>query len=162
MSNREFFRSRWAGESIGFCRVIGAVNEERADWTPDPRSRSARRLVAHLIGHVQDLNELMDDAVIHHRNEVPFASIVEAVATFRDESAELDRKLAEMSDEDWIKPSRFLVDEHEIMAAPVRDAAWMLLFDSVHHRGQLTTHLRAIGGKCPALYGPSADEGIAH
>ena len=29
---------------------------------------------------------------------------------------------------------------------------------SVHHRGQLSTYLRAMGGKVPAIYGGSADE----
>ena len=28
----------------------------------------------------------------------------------------------------------------------------------IHHRGQLTTYLRAMGGKCPSIYGGSADE----
>jgi uncharacterized damage-inducible protein DinB len=27
----------------------------------------------------------------------------------------------------------------------------------VHHRGQLSTYLRPMGGKVPAIYGPSAD-----
>jgi len=161
MSNREFFRSRWAGEVDMFCKVFEAVNEERADWAPDPKSRSARRLIGHIVGHVQDLNELMDDSVIHHRNEVSFDSIGDAVRTFREESARLDGKVAALSEEDWQRPSRFLVGEREIMAMPLADTAWLLLFDSVHHRGQLTTHLRAIGGRCPSLYGPSADEAMA-
>jgi uncharacterized damage-inducible protein DinB len=29
----------------------------------------------------------------------------------------------------------------------------------IHHRGQLTMYLRALGVPVPALYGPSADEG---
>jgi uncharacterized damage-inducible protein DinB len=28
---------------------------------------------------------------------------------------------------------------------------------SVHHRGQLSTYLRPMGGKVPPIYGPSAD-----
>jgi uncharacterized damage-inducible protein DinB len=28
---------------------------------------------------------------------------------------------------------------------------------SVHHRGQLSTHLRAMGCKVPDIYGPSGD-----
>jgi uncharacterized damage-inducible protein DinB len=28
---------------------------------------------------------------------------------------------------------------------------------SVHHRGQLSAYLRAMGGKVPGIYGPSAD-----
>ena len=28
---------------------------------------------------------------------------------------------------------------------------------SIHHRGQLSAYLRAMGGKVPSIYGPSAD-----
>ena len=33
----------------------------------------------------------------------------------------------------------------------------MALRHSIHHRGQLTAYTRAMGGKVPAIYGPSAD-----
>jgi uncharacterized damage-inducible protein DinB len=33
----------------------------------------------------------------------------------------------------------------------------MVLRHSAHHRGQLSAYLRAMGGKVPAIYGPSAD-----
>ncbi|MEJ0002337.1 MAG: DinB family protein [bacterium] len=35
--------------------------------------------------------------------------------------------------------------------------AWGFLFDAIHHRGQLTTYLRAMGATVPSIYGPSAD-----
>lgn len=34
----------------------------------------------------------------------------------------------------------------------------MVLFDHVHHRGQLSVYLRMAGAKVPSIYGPSADE----
>jgi uncharacterized damage-inducible protein DinB len=43
------------------------------------------------------------------------------------------------------------------MNAPAQALAWMLFMDSVHHRGQLSTHIRPMGGKVPSIYGPSAD-----
>jgi uncharacterized damage-inducible protein DinB len=36
--------------------------------------------------------------------------------------------------------------------------AWGFLFDIIHHRGQITTYLRAMGAKVPQVYGPTADE----
>lgn len=38
------------------------------------------------------------------------------------------------------------------------DALWMMLSDTVHHRGQLSVYLRASGAKVPSIYGPSGDE----
>ncbi len=44
---------------------------------------------------------------------------------------------------------------------PVRAAGrmvWFTLFDLIHHRGQLSTYIRPMGGKVPSIYGPSADD----
>jgi uncharacterized damage-inducible protein DinB len=41
---------------------------------------------------------------------------------------------------------------------PVSEFLWMIFFDAIHHRGQLTTYLRPMGSKVPAIYGPSGDE----
>jgi uncharacterized damage-inducible protein DinB len=35
---------------------------------------------------------------------------------------------------------------------------WFMLFDQIHHRGQLSIYLRMAGGKLPSIYGPTADE----
>ena len=35
--------------------------------------------------------------------------------------------------------------------------AWLLLMDSIHHRGQLSSYIRPMGGKQPDIYGPSGD-----
>jgi MFS family permease len=37
---------------------------------------------------------------------------------------------------------------------------WLAFFDVVHHRGQLSTYVRPMGGKVPSIYGPSADEPV--
>ncbi len=34
----------------------------------------------------------------------------------------------------------------------------LMVRHSIHHRGQLSAYLRAMGGKVPQIYGPSADE----
>jgi uncharacterized damage-inducible protein DinB len=38
------------------------------------------------------------------------------------------------------------------------DVLWMLMMDSIHHRGQFSIYLRMADGKVPSIYGPSADE----
>ena len=35
---------------------------------------------------------------------------------------------------------------------------WLMLNDSIHHRGQLSVYERMAGGLVPSIYGPSADE----
>ena len=42
--------------------------------------------------------------------------------------------------------------------APLGGMIWSTLFDLIHHRGQLSTYIRPMGGKVPSIYGPSADD----
>ena len=35
---------------------------------------------------------------------------------------------------------------------------WYLFFDAIHHRGQLSTYIRPMGGKVRSIYGPSGDD----
>jgi uncharacterized damage-inducible protein DinB len=44
------------------------------------------------------------------------------------------------------------------MSAPGYESAWGFFLDIIHHRGQITTYLRAMGSTVPSIYGPSADE----
>ena len=41
--------------------------------------------------------------------------------------------------------------------APLGETVLDFFLDAVHHRGQLTTYLRPMGGKVPSIYGPSGD-----
>ena len=44
-----------------------------------------------------------------------------------------------------------------MIQAPGVNFLAMTVKHSVHHRGQLSTYLRAMGGQVPGIYGPSAD-----
>jgi uncharacterized damage-inducible protein DinB len=50
-----------------------------------------------------------------------------------------------------------IIDLLGMMQAPGINFLAMALKHSVHHRGQLSTYIRPMGGKVPGIYGPSAD-----
>ena len=50
------------------------------------------------------------------------------------------------------------MDGHVAWKAPLGEMMWGLLFDAIHHRGQLSTYIRPMGGKVPSIYGPSGDD----
>jgi len=158
MTNKQFFQARYGMEGDTSARVLAAVPGDKLAWRPHERSRSAEELIGHLIGHEQDLAELLDRGTINHRMQVPFGSMNEAIALFKEAHAAVEQKLAGVGDGAWDDgKGQFLVQGKVVMEAPCRDLAWLLFFDSVHHRGQLSTYLRPMGGKVPAIYGPSGD-----
>ena len=157
MSNREFFGHLCSTEYPRFVSVLKATPAESLDYRPHERSRSAYQLVAHLIGHELDLVELAETGSINHRVEVPFSTLDEAVRIYCDAHAQLEPRLAALDDAAWDEVGKFMVSGNVLMEMPRQGLAWMMLLDAIHHRGQLSTYLRPMGGAVPAIYGPSAD-----
>lgn len=161
MTNREFFVRQCSSEHPRFIGVLEATPPDRLDYRPHPRSRSALELIGHLIGHELDLVELAETGTINHRNQVPFGNLTEALDTYRKAHETLQPALAALGEDAWREMGRFIVGGKTLIEAPCQDLAWMMLMDAVHHRGQLSAYLRPMGGKVPAIYGPSADTMVA-
>jgi len=81
------------------------------------------------------------------------------VTAFEKAHASATQKLSRLDDATFNSPIVMPVGPKGV-TAPVRraDALWMMLMDTVHHRGQFSVYLRASGAKVPSIYGPSGDE----
>jgi uncharacterized damage-inducible protein DinB len=157
VTNQAFLQQMLSGEFNRFHDVVAALPADKLDYRHDPKGRSAAELVRHLLGHFQDMSQLLDEGVIHHRNQVPFAGMSEALTLLDAGMRDAAAKLGSVADEAWSRPADFVVGGRSIMTAPHQALAWMLFLDAVHHRGQLSTLIRPMGGKVPSIYGPSAD-----
>jgi uncharacterized damage-inducible protein DinB len=161
VNNQTFFQQTLTEEFDRFHNVIAALPAGSLDYKHDPKSRSAGDLVGHVMGHIDDMIELLDAGVIHHRMQVPFANLDGAVKAFDNSYRTLLTKLNGVSDDTWAKVGDFRVGDNYSFQAPVQALMWMLFLDAVHHRGQLSTCIRPMGGKVPSIYGPSADSAPA-
>ena len=101
MTNREFFLQRRSIEAGMFEKVFNAVPGDKLDWKPEPKARTARELIGHLIGHEQDVGELLEGGEIHHRNQVPFTDVADAVALYRQACVDVETKLQSLDDATW-------------------------------------------------------------
>jgi uncharacterized damage-inducible protein DinB len=68
--------------------------------------------------------------------------------------SQLKKDIETVSDDEW---ENGLAGFSEVLTEKKYHLAWIFLFDAIHHRGQLTSYLRAMGAIVPAIYGPSAD-----
>jgi len=80
------------------------------------------------------------------------------VAAFERSSAEVNERLERLDEAAWEKKVRFLMGGGAAWEDNLSQMVWGFLFDAIHHRGQLSTYLRPMGGKVPSIYGPSADD----
>jgi len=159
MTNREFFLRRWEAEFPTFVRVFKALPQYKLDYRPHPRSRSAAELVWLLAYEEQTGSELVDTGKIDWKETSPSHSLDQMIVTYEKAHADLGKRLRELDDTNWEgKKGKFIVNGNVVMEEVLGDFFWGVFFDAIHHRGQLSTYIRPMGGKVPSIYGPSADD----
>ena len=79
------------------------------------------------------------------------------IEVFEKNYAGLEERVGKMDDAGWTKNGVFKSGGRVVREMPTDEFLWMLFFDAIHHRGQLAAYIRPMGGKVPAIYGPSAD-----
>jgi uncharacterized damage-inducible protein DinB len=158
MTNLEFCKSRRKSELAAFVRVLKALPPGRLDYRPDPKARTAAELATMLVTEEAALVALLDTGTIQWKDATPAKSVDEIVAAFERNAAAVDERLDKLDDAGWEKKGRFLMEGSPAWEDTVGQFVWGFLFDAVHHRGQLSTYLRPMGGKVPQIYGPSADD----
>ena len=151
----------WQGEFNATCAVLAAVPNDKRDYRPDPKSRSAWELAVHLAtADPWFMDSIMSGTFVWDPDpnsakklEAMFASVDDLVAYYKREfPAKLDKVRA-------MPPEKLAatVDFFGMMQLPAVNYLGFANNHSVHHRGQLAAHLRAMGSKVPPIYGVSAD-----
>jgi uncharacterized damage-inducible protein DinB len=162
MNDREFFQSRWLTERLLFARMMRALPADRLDYSPHANSRPAGRIAAGMAAEADGLAEVIETGLLDWKSGPPEARTgAELVAAWEKAAERLSAAVASLDDAKWAKPGEFRAGGRIVFSGPVRDHCWWILFDLVHHRGQLSTYVRPMGGKVPATYGPSGDEEMA-
>jgi uncharacterized damage-inducible protein DinB len=158
MTNLEFYRQTRKAELPKFVKVLKAVPQERLDYRPDPKARTAQALAWLLAQEEAALARLLESGTVEWKEEPPAARIEAIVAAFEASAAAVDARLARLDEAGWERKGRFLMGGSQAWEDSIGQFLWGFLFDAIHHRGQLTTYLRPMGSKVPSIYGPSADD----
>ncbi len=158
MTNQEFFASRLKAEAPAFFKVIKALPAERADYRPHPASRSAAELAWMLAESARSAVTLVDKHRADWSNPKAAGDVAAAAVVLDKAQAQLIERVAHLDKAAWERDAEFAMDGHVAWKAPLGEMLWGLLFDAIHHRGQLSTYIRPMGGKVPSIYGPSADD----
>jgi uncharacterized damage-inducible protein DinB len=140
--------------------VIEAIPSMNADYRPDPSSKTAMEIAWHIVAAEQRfyggvIAGAFDFTPIHRPEDVKTpAQVGEWYGASFSKSFD---QLCKLNGEQLARP----VDFRGAMQHPA--VAWIQfsLNHSIHHRGQLSTYLRAMGGKVPAIYGESFDSAEA-
>ena len=157
MDPKAFFVSHWEKEATATRKIITRI-PEGSDYRPDPKARTAREIAWLMVREEESLVEGLEKGVFEW-TEIPApAKMSEVAARYERQHDALTNRLKAVPAQRWEETLPFVWGGQEVMKAPGYEMAWGFLLDQIHHRGQLSTYLRPMGAKVPAIYGPSADE----
>jgi uncharacterized damage-inducible protein DinB len=157
MTLGEYFVQRWEAEQRAFRAVLAAVPGDKLDYRPHERSTSAGDLSRQLAVEQHDLAQLIDTQQTEYVPQ-PHGTIEDILAAWDKATGEMRDRLKSLDDAKLEKPAKFLAGGQVVWEESLGGMLWGFLFDMVHHRGQLSSYLRPMGAKVPAIYGPSADD----
>ncbi len=160
MTNKDFFLKLWANEEKAFENVFKAINEKK--WhthKPDEKSRTAKDLAISMVAELDMLAKLMTKGAIDMGKYKPKAvkSLAALVKLHKKDYTAAKKAVTKLTEKEWENGIAVMAGPFGEWKDKKSGIAWGFLMDLIHHRGQLSTYLRAMGGKVPSIYGPSAD-----
>ncbi len=165
MTDRELFIDILTGELPRFERIfkaVEAVPKGKHVYKHDDKSRSTMDLMLTFASESGMFPVILKKGKLDFSTwPAPKAKSGEEVRKEFMKNMKATIKLAQaMNAKEWAaKAQMFMGGKLEWEDAKGK-IAFEFLLDLIHHRGQLSTHLRPMGGKVPSIYGPSADSAM--
>jgi len=146
-------------ESRTTQRILEAVPADKADYRPDPISKTAMDLVRHIAAAEMRFLETTINAEFSATSSLPDSvkTPAEVAAWYSENFARNFEKLAQLKGDHLVK----ITDFRGIVKLPAVAFLQVGMNHSIHHRGQLSSYLRCMGAKVPSIYGESYDDAQA-
>ena len=155
-----FFLGTMKNESRTTKKVLEAVPADKAGYQPDACAKTAIELVRHIAVADNFFIEAVLNGVFNPAGlKIPdnITTPVEVAAWYEETYAKNFDALIKVSGEQLVK----IVDFRGLFQQPAVMFLQFGLVHTIHHRGQLSTYLRPMGSKVPAIYGESYDSALA-
>jgi uncharacterized damage-inducible protein DinB len=140
--------------------VLAAVPNVKLDFRPDPCAKTAIELLRHIASADNFfLKSVVDGVFLPGSVKIPEnAKMPHEIADwYENEYAKHFDAITRLTGEQLIRTVSFLGQ----IERPAFTFLQIGMLHTVHHRGQLSTYLRPMGGKIPAIYGESHDSAEA-
>jgi uncharacterized damage-inducible protein DinB len=136
--------------------VLAAVPNANLDYRSDPHAKTASELLRHIASADNFfIKSVVDGAFVPGSVTVPesLKTPGEVAGWYENEYAKNFDAASKLAAENLVR----IVDLRGLVQRPAYAYLQLGLLHTIHHRGQLSTYLRPMGSKVPAIYGESYD-----
>lgn len=154
-------RTELAAENQATLNLLSALPADRLNWQPHEKAMTLGQLARHVATipgrylHFANSGETIASTIAEH----PAPSSKEAILSLFEESQQQVDSILEKAGKNWLQEHWKLLNERGQIAEMTRAQfiRTFVLNHLYHHRGELTTYIRALNVPVPSVYGPTAD-----
>jgi hypothetical protein len=160
MTTREFFIETIPSEQPIFERVLKAINQDKWSYRPDPVTKTGKQIATLLATEPAQLVTILKGEVLDFGTGIPAEpdlTLDQMITMLNGAFEDMKKIVKATTDNEWENSDAVLKGGFGEWKEKRGKMAFSFLLDMIHHRGQISTYLRSMGGKVPSIYGPSAD-----
>ena len=156
---KEQYREIYERELPTTLKVLRAFPADKSTYKPHEKSNTALQLAwTFVVENNIVIAALKGPLDLSAAFPGPQGTYSDIIVTYEKSAKQLLDTLRGTPDSRLLETVKFPSGKGQIADYKVIDFMWFMLLDCIHHRGQLSTYIRPVGGKVPAIYGPSGDE----
>ena len=159
MNEKEMFLGSWEREFGTTLKILKQMPADKADFRPAAdKARSAKEIATVFIQELGVVDGIVKGKIDFGAPMPSFAAYGDVLYALEARQKEMVSKVKAMPEADWNSKITAPVGPKQMAEVRRADMFWLMLNDSIHHRGQFSIYLRLVGTKVPSIYGPSGDE----
>jgi len=159
MTEKEMFLNNWQREFGTTMKILRQMPADKSGFKPAAeKARSAKEIATVFIQELGVVDGVVKGKVEFGAPMPSFATFGDVLKAYEGKQKEMVPKVQAMSEDDWNSKITTPVGPKQMGEVRRADMLWLMLNDSIHHRGQFSVYLRLVGAKVPSIYGPTGDE----
>jgi hypothetical protein len=153
------FLNNWQREFGTTMKILKAMPADKGGFKPaGDKLRTAKELATVFIQELGVVDGVVKGKIEFGGPMPSFATLGDVLKAYEGKQKEMVSKVQAMSEADYNSKIAAPVGPKQMGEIRRADMLWLMMNDSIHHRGQFSIYLRMAGAKVPSIYGPSGDE----
>ena len=159
MTEKETFLNNWHREFGTTMKILKSMPADKGSFKPaGDKLRTAKELATVFLAELGVIDGIVKGKIEFGGQLPSFATLGDVLKAYEAKQKEMVSKVQAMSEADYNSKISAPVGPKQMGEIRRADMLWLMLYDSIHHRGQFSIYLRLAGAKVPSIYGPSGDE----